>query len=83
MGVGVNMPKSTYITRAKKRFLAGTSYRAPVEAVTRGKRTLEQWVEILNEERDHAILNKTMSQTLASGFKGTVQYGLMHSGKKF
>ena len=49
------MPKSTYITRAKRRFLEGTSYRVPVEAVTRGRRTLEQWVEILNQERDLEI----------------------------
>jgi hypothetical protein len=60
------MPKSTYITRAKRRFLEGTSYRAPVEAVTRGRRTLEQWVEILNEERDLENLKHTMSRTVVA-----------------
>jgi hypothetical protein len=60
------MPKSTYITRAKKRFLEGTSYRVPVEAVTRGRRTLEQWVEILNEERDLENLKHAMSRTAVS-----------------
>jgi hypothetical protein len=60
------MPKSTYITRAKKRFLEGTSYRVPVEAVQRGRRTLEQWAEILNEERDLEMLKSTMSRTVVS-----------------
>ncbi len=59
------MPKSTYITRAKKRFLEGTSYRVPVEAVMRGRRTLEQWVEVLNEERDLEI-NKRILASVSS-----------------
>jgi DNA invertase Pin-like site-specific DNA recombinase len=44
--------RQTYLTRAKKRFLEGTSYRVPVEAVTRGRRTLDQWASILEEERE-------------------------------
>jgi hypothetical protein len=46
------MSRQTYLTRAKKRFLEGTSYRVPVEAVTRGRRTLEEWSSVLNEERE-------------------------------
>lgn len=46
------MSRQSYLTRAKKRFLEGTSYRVPVEAVTRGRRTLDQWASILEEERE-------------------------------
>lgn len=60
------MPRSTYITRAKRRFLEGMSYRVPVEAVTRGRRTVEQWVEILNQERDLEMLKGAAIRTLAT-----------------
>jgi hypothetical protein len=41
-----------YLKRAKKRFLTGLWYVSPVDAVIAGKRTLEEWVEIVAQERD-------------------------------
>ncbi len=41
-----------YLRRAKQRFLEGLWYRTPIEAVEAGKRTLEQWADILSEERE-------------------------------
>jgi hypothetical protein len=38
--------------RATQRFLEGTKYRSPVEAVEAGIRTLGQWADILAEERE-------------------------------
>lgn len=76
------MPKSTYITRAKKRFLQGTSFRVPVEAVSRGRRTLEQWVEILNEERDLEILKNAVSQTVVAGVKNPIRHDRAQFGAR-
>jgi hypothetical protein len=44
-----------YLKRAKKRFLAGLWYSSPVEAVIAGKRTLEEWVDVVAQERDLEI----------------------------
>ena len=41
-----------YLKRAKKRFLQGVWYASPVEAVLAGKRTLEDWVDLVAFERD-------------------------------
>jgi hypothetical protein len=41
-----------YVRRARKRFLSGLWHRAPIDAVLAGKRTLEQWTDMLCEERD-------------------------------
>jgi hypothetical protein len=41
-----------YMTRAKRRFLEGTRFRAPIDAVLAGVRTLENWATILEEERE-------------------------------
>jgi hypothetical protein len=41
-----------YVRRARKRFLNGLWHRAPIDAVLAGKRTLEQWTDVLSEERE-------------------------------
>jgi hypothetical protein len=46
------MRKISYMKRAAKRFLEGTSCRHPVEAVECGMKTLEEWVEVLSQERE-------------------------------
>jgi hypothetical protein len=48
------MDRLFYIRRASRRFLSGTPYRSPVEAVEHGVRSLEEWARILNEERERA-----------------------------
>jgi hypothetical protein len=48
-----------YLKRAKKRFLQGLWYASPVEAVLAGKRTLEEWVEVVTLERDFEMRGKT------------------------
>jgi hypothetical protein len=47
------------LKRAKKRFLQGLWYSAPVDAVLAGKRTLEQWVEVVAFERDLEVQEKS------------------------
>jgi hypothetical protein len=44
--------KTKYLRRSVQRFLGFTRYRSPFEAVLNGVRTLEQWADILNEERE-------------------------------
>ena len=46
------MRKSSYMKRAAKKFLEGTRFRHPIEAVEKGVRTLEEWVDCLNFERE-------------------------------
>jgi hypothetical protein len=46
------MRRSNYLKRASKRFLAGTRFKWPCDAVESGVRTLEQWAAMLAEERD-------------------------------
>ena len=41
-----------YMKRASQRFLAGTKFRSPVEAVEAGARSLAEWAELLAEERE-------------------------------
>jgi hypothetical protein len=45
--------------RAAKKFLLGTKFRSPVDAVENGVRTLAEWAECLANEReielDHAL----------------------------
>jgi hypothetical protein len=47
-----------YLKRAKKRFLEGLWYSAPVDAVLAGKRTLEQWADLVAEERELELQGK-------------------------
>ena len=44
-----------YLRRSKKRFLEGTRASSPFEAVMQGVRTLEQWADVLNFERELEI----------------------------
>ena len=46
------MRRLSYYKRASRRFLQGTRHRTPAEAVEAGTRSLEQWVNILSEERE-------------------------------
>jgi hypothetical protein len=46
------MKRINYMRRATQRFLAGTKYRSPVEAVEAGVRSLTDWAEMLAEERE-------------------------------
>ena len=46
------MRKVNYMKRAAKRFLEGTNCRIPVEAVEQGIKSLTEWSDILNEERE-------------------------------
>ena len=41
-----------YVQRAAIQFLTGTKCRAPIEAVELGIRSLEDWTDILNLERE-------------------------------
>ena len=51
------MRHSPYFKRAAKRFLAGTRYKTPVEAVEAGVLSLEDWSRVLVEERDLEMLS--------------------------
>jgi hypothetical protein len=47
-----NSKKSKYAQHARKRFCKGTGYNAPIDLVLNGLRTLEEWTEVLSEERE-------------------------------
>ena len=44
-----------YAQRARKRFCKDTRFQAPVDLILSGQRTLEDWVEVLSEEREVEI----------------------------
>jgi hypothetical protein len=46
------MYRSPYFKRASKRFLNGSKFKTPFEAVEAGARTLEEWSRVLLEERE-------------------------------
>lgn len=46
------MHQTKYLKRAKHRFLQGTRFRTPYDAVESGKRTIEDWLSILCDERE-------------------------------
>ena len=46
------MKRSSYLKRASQRFLTGTKFKSPIAAVEAGARTLEDWADILAEERE-------------------------------
>ena len=56
------MKHFNYITRASRRFLSGTPYRSPVDAVAHGVKSLEEWAKVLNEERERAQLQLAMKR---------------------
>jgi hypothetical protein len=41
-----------YAKRARRRFCAGIHGTAPADLVLSGRRTLEEWVEVLHQERE-------------------------------
>ncbi len=46
------MKRTNYMKRAARRFLEGTKYRTPVEAVEAGIKSLGEWADMLQEERE-------------------------------
>ncbi len=46
------MKRTNYMKRATLRFLEGTKFRTPVEAVEAGLRSLGEWADMLAEERE-------------------------------
>jgi hypothetical protein len=56
------MRKINYMKRAAKRFLAGTTFRIPVEVVEAGVKSLTEWVDILAEEREFDRMKHLESQ---------------------
>ncbi len=46
------MKKTSYLKRAAKRFLEGTSCKSPIEAVELGLKTLGDWADTLAFERE-------------------------------
>ena len=46
------MNRKKYLKLANRRFLEGTRYKAPIQAVEAGVRTLEEWTDVLNQERE-------------------------------
>jgi hypothetical protein len=58
--------KNNYLRRSAQRFLGATRYRSPFEAVLYGVRTLEQWTNILNEERELELQRQSRELELQS-----------------
>lgn len=46
------MSRQSYLKRASDRFLKGTRFKTPCDAVEAGVRSLEHWAVILAEERE-------------------------------
>jgi hypothetical protein len=49
------MRTSPYYKRASKRFLSGTRFKTPSDAVNAGAKTLRGWTQILEEERHNEL----------------------------
>ena len=56
------MKRTNYMKRATLRFLEGTKFRTPVEAVEAGIRTLGEWADMLAEEREAETLQNSMDR---------------------
>ena len=69
MSLGRGRPKRQhgYLRRAAQSFLEGTRCRTPEDAVLRGIRTLEEWVDVLGQARE-------ARQTDATFTKGSSSY---------
>ncbi len=52
------MKQRVYYRRAAKQFLAGTRFKVPFELVKAGLKTLEEWADLLNVERDLDEINR-------------------------
>jgi hypothetical protein len=57
------MRRNPYFKQAAKRFLIGSRFKTPYEAVEAGARTLEEWSRVLLEERE---LERALERQLAS-----------------
>jgi hypothetical protein len=55
------MRTSPYYKRASKRFLTGTRYHTPCDAVEAGAKTLLEWTQILEEERNQFLVIQEQS----------------------
>ena len=49
---GVRMRRTSYLKRASRRFLAGTKFKTPYQAVEAGACSLASWSRLLAEERE-------------------------------
>jgi hypothetical protein len=49
------MRRTSYMKRASQRFLLGTKFRSPFEAVEAGVLSLTHWAEVLAEEREREM----------------------------
>ena len=52
------MSNTHYLKRARQRFLAGTRFKVPAQAVEEGRRSLMEWTEILEEEREAEVAHR-------------------------
>ena len=58
---------SSYAMQARKRFCQGRRI-APIDLVLSGQHSVEEWVELLNEERErHAQRNRTPTSSEPAG----------------
>jgi hypothetical protein len=56
------MKRTNYMKRATTRFLEGTKFRTPVEAVEAGVRSLGDWADMLAEERELETLQNSQDR---------------------
>ena len=50
------MRRTSYMKRACRRFLEGSRFRSPYEAVEAGERSLLSWTELLAQEREREMV---------------------------
>jgi hypothetical protein len=55
--------QTQYWKRASKRFLKGSPYRSPCNAVEAGIRTLADWARVLEEERNADLVRRGLQIT--------------------
>jgi hypothetical protein len=48
--------RNKYYKLASQRFLAGTHFKTPCDAVEAGAKTLLEWTQVLEEERHQSLL---------------------------
>ena len=65
------MKRTSYLKRARRRFLEGTRCKSPLEAVEAGLRTLCQWADVLAEEREaenhHLLQRRNLERSATLG----------------
>jgi hypothetical protein len=49
------MKRTNYLKRAAERFLHDLDAYSPIEAVERGLRSIEEWLELLEQEREQEM----------------------------